>query len=123
MSFVGCNAMCHVINFPVLHSICLRSSLVLFKNGPEYLTRETALVFISLMGFLLQHLVSRSFLVRLRYYFLLFSFFLLRLFDGDHLLLFLLLLVVMIALFYFFILFILFIFIHLFYLYIYCLFY
>ena len=43
-------------------------SLVHFKNGNGYLTRGTALVFISLARFLLHFLVSSSFLVRLRYY-------------------------------------------------------
>ena len=36
------------ISLLVLWSICLSSTLVHFKNGPEYLTRETAKVFISL---------------------------------------------------------------------------
>ena len=38
-SSLGCNALCMVISFLVLWSICLCSSLVHFKNGPEYLTR------------------------------------------------------------------------------------
>ena len=54
-------------------------SLVHFKNGPEYLTRGTAQVFISLIRFLLQRLFSRSFLVYLRYTFFSFN---LGLFDG-----------------------------------------
>ena len=63
-----------VINFLVLWSICLSSSPVNFKNGLEYLTRGTAQVLIALMIFLLQSLVSRSFLVLLRYSFLIFFF-------------------------------------------------
>ena len=34
-SSLGCYAFCIVINFLVLWSICLSSSLVDFKNGPE----------------------------------------------------------------------------------------
>ena len=56
-----------VISFLVLRSICLSSSFAHSKNGPKYLTRETSQVFIPLVRFLLQNLVSRSFLVRLRY--------------------------------------------------------
>ena len=37
-SSLGCNALCMVISFLVLSSICL-SSRVHFKKGPEYLTR------------------------------------------------------------------------------------
>ena len=50
-------------------------------NGPDDLTRETAHVFIHLVRYLLQSLVSRSFLMRLRLSFLIF-FFHLRLFEG-----------------------------------------
>ena len=64
-----------VINFYVFWAICLSFSLVYFKNGPNYLTRETTQLFIALMRFLLQALVSRSFLVRLSYFFLVFFFF------------------------------------------------
>ena len=46
---------------------CLSSLLVHFKNGPEYLTKGTAQVFVPLTRFLQQRLVWRSFLVRLRY--------------------------------------------------------
>ena len=49
MSFLGCNAFCVVINIFVLSFVCLSSSLAHFKNGLEYLTRGTALVFIPLM--------------------------------------------------------------------------
>ena len=56
-------------------SICLSSFLDYFKNGIENLTRRTDQVFISLMGFILQSLISRSFVICLRYTFLLlFSF-------------------------------------------------
>ena len=34
----GCKALCMVISFLVLWSICLSSSVVLFNNGPEYFT-------------------------------------------------------------------------------------
>ena len=64
-----CKDLCIVINFVVLWSICLSFSIVHFKNGPEYLTRESAQMIIPLMKFLLQSLVSRSFLVLLRYSF------------------------------------------------------
>ena len=54
-------AVCIVINFLVLGSIYLSSSIVHFKNDPEYLTWGTVQVFIPLMRFLMQSLVSRSF--------------------------------------------------------------
>ena len=66
-SSLGCNALCMVISFQVLWSICLSSSLVNLRKGPEYLTRGTALVFIPLIRFLLLSFVSSSFLVLLRY--------------------------------------------------------
>ena len=65
---------CLVISFLVLWSICLSSSLVYFKNGPEYLTRGTAQVFIPLTRFLQQSFVSSNFLALLRYAFLIFLF-------------------------------------------------
>ena len=68
-----CNALCMVISLLVLWSICLSSSLVHFKNGPEYLTRSSAKVFISLIRFLLYILISSIFLALLRYPFLIFS--------------------------------------------------
>ena len=71
---LGCNALCMVISFLVLWSICLSSSLVLLRKGPEYLTRGTAQVFIPLMRFLLESFVSSSFLVLLRYSFRILSF-------------------------------------------------
>ena len=63
-----------VISFLVLWSICLSSSLVYFKNGPEYLTRNTAQVFIPLIRSQFHSFVSSNFLVHLRYSFLIFSF-------------------------------------------------
>ena len=48
------------------------SPQVHFQNGPEYLTRGTASVFIPLMRFLLCSLFLSSFLVPLRYFFLLY---------------------------------------------------
>ena len=68
-SSLGCNTLCMVISFFVLWSICLSSSLVHLRKGPEYLTRGTAQVFIPLMRFLLESFVSSSFLVLLRYSF------------------------------------------------------
>ena len=41
------------ISFLFLWSICLRSSLTHFKNTPEYLTRWTAQIFITLIRFIL----------------------------------------------------------------------
>ena len=74
MSFLGCNTFCIIVNFLVLWSICLSSLLDQFKNGPKYLTRGTVRVFIPLMSFPLQSLVSRSFFVLLWSFFLIFSF-------------------------------------------------
>ena len=73
-SSLGCNALCIVISFLVLWSNCLSSSLAHFKNGPEYLMKGTAQVFISLIRFLLYNFVSCSFLALLRYSFEIFSF-------------------------------------------------
>ena len=56
-----------IISFLVLWSICLSSSLVHFRKGPEYLTRGTAQVSIPLVRFLLESFVSSSYLVLLRY--------------------------------------------------------
>ena len=50
-------------------SICLSSSLVHVRKGPEYLTRSTAQVFTPLIRFLWESFVSSSFLVLLRYSF------------------------------------------------------
>ena len=41
MRFLRCKALYIVINFFVLSSICLTSSLVYLNNGSEYLTRKT----------------------------------------------------------------------------------
>ena len=69
-----------VINFLVLWLTCLISSLVHFKKNLDYLSRETAQLFITLMGFLLQGFFWSSLLVLLSNYFLIF-FFNLCLFD------------------------------------------
>ena len=53
MSYLACKALCIIINFLVFCSVCWRSSLVYFRNGPEYLTRGTTQEFIRLMRFLL----------------------------------------------------------------------
>ena len=68
-SSLRCKSLCIVISFLVLLSNCL-SSLVNFKNGPEYLTRETAQVFIPRIRFLLYSFVQSSSTVLLRYSFL-----------------------------------------------------
>ena len=68
-STLGCYALCMVISFLVFWSIRLSSCLVDFKNSPEYLTRGTAQVFTPFIRFLLNSLVSRSFLVLRIYYF------------------------------------------------------
>ena len=65
----GCHTLCMVISFFVLLSICLSSSLVHLRRGLEYLTRDTAQVFIPLIRFRLESFVSSSFLVLLRYSF------------------------------------------------------
>ena len=70
-----CKALYIVINFLVLWSIYLSSSQVLFKNGPECLTKGTAREFIVSMRFLLESVVSRSFIVRLGYSFRIFLFY------------------------------------------------
>ena len=64
----------YCISFLVLWSICLSSSLVHLREGPEYLTSGIAQVFISLIRFLLLSFISSSFLVLLRYSFWIFSF-------------------------------------------------
>ena len=71
-SSLGCNTLYMVISFLVLWSICLSSSLVHFNEGPEYLTKGTTQVFIPLICFLQDSSVSSSFLVLLKYYFLIF---------------------------------------------------
>ena len=77
----GCKALCIVHSVLVLWFICKSSSLFHFKNSPGYLTINIAQVFVLLMRFLLCNLVSSSFLVLLKYSFLIF-FFHLRIFNG-----------------------------------------
>ena len=77
-SFVGCKTFMHRHEFSFLWSIF--SSLVHFKNGPKYLTRGTAQVFIPLMWFLLYSLVSSIFIRSLEINF----FFNFHLFDAIH---------------------------------------
>ena len=57
---LGYNALCMVISFLVLWSVCLSSSLVHLRKGPEYLPSGTAQVFIPLIRFLLYSFVSSS---------------------------------------------------------------
>ena len=66
---LGCNALWVVVSFHVLWSICLSSSHVHFKKGPEYLKRDTAQVFI-LIKSQLDGFFSCNFLVPLRYAFI-----------------------------------------------------
>ena len=68
-SSLGCKALCMVISFLVLWSNFFKT-----KNGPEYLTRATARVYIPLIRFLLYSFVSSSFLVLLSYTFLILFF-------------------------------------------------
>ena len=70
MSFLLCKILCIVIIFLVLWFICWSSSLVYFKNGPEYLTRWTTQVYILLISFQPNSLVSSCFLVHMKYSFL-----------------------------------------------------
>ena len=63
ISSLGSTAISIVMNFLVLFSICCSSVLCHFKNGPEYLTRRTAEVFIPLIKFLQNSLISSSFFV------------------------------------------------------------
>ena len=81
ISSLGCKALCIVLSFLVFVSICWNSSLVHFKNGPKYLTRRTAQLFILFIRFLPYSFVSSSFLILLRY-FKKFFLFHLCLFDG-----------------------------------------
>ena len=69
ISYRGCKTLWIVFSFLVLWFICLSSSLIYFKNGPEYLLRETAQVFTPLVRFQQYSFVSRSFLFFLRYSF------------------------------------------------------
>ena len=61
-------ALCIIMSFLILRSISGCTSLVNFKNGPEYFTSGTAKMFYPLMRFLQYSLFSRSFLVLLRYF-------------------------------------------------------
>ena len=49
MSSLGCNALCMIISFLVLWSICLSSSLIHFMYGLEYLMRGTLLLLLLLL--------------------------------------------------------------------------
>ena len=69
MSSLGCKTLCIVISFFVLWTICQSSSLVPFKNGSKYLTRETVHMFISLIRFPKQSLFLRIVFYILRYSF------------------------------------------------------
>ena len=80
-SSLGCKALCIVISFLVLWSLCVNLSQVHLRKGLEYLTSSTAQVFIPLIRFWLLSFVSSSFLVLQRYSFWIF-FFHFRLFDG-----------------------------------------
>ena len=64
----GSKAICMVISFLVLWCICWSCSLVQYKNGPEYLTKETAPAFNSVMRFQSYSLVSSSFLWRYSFF-------------------------------------------------------
>ena len=63
MSSLGYRDLCIVIDFLVLWSISLSSSLLHFKNGLEYLKRKTGQGYIPLKRLLVQSMVLRSFLV------------------------------------------------------------
>ena len=62
----------HQLSCPLV--FCPSSFLIHFKNGTEYLSRGITLMLIPLMRFLRQSLASKSFLVCLRYCFVIFSF-------------------------------------------------
>ena len=72
MSSLVSKALCIVLIFHVLCFIFLNSCFVYFKNGPEYLIKGTAKMFIPLMRFLQQSSVTSRFFVFLSYFFLLF---------------------------------------------------
>ena len=63
-----------VLNKAVVWMVTTRPLMNGPKNGPKYLTRRKALVFIPLIRFLLYSFVSSSFLGLLKYCFLIFSF-------------------------------------------------
>ena len=75
MSSLGCKVLCIVINYLVLRPICWSSSLDHSTNGPEYLTKGTAQVFIPLMKFLLQSVGFKKFSCSFQVLFSYFSFF------------------------------------------------
>ena len=60
-----------VMSFLVLSSTCLGSSLIHFKNGPEYFTRRKAKVLIPLIRFLLYSFVSSFLVLQSLFFFLL----------------------------------------------------
>ena len=70
MSSLGCKALCIVIIFFLSFGPFFVFSPYSFKNGPKYLTDQ---VFVPLIRFLLQSLVSRNFLVLLSYPFIISS--------------------------------------------------
>ena len=61
LSTLSLRCLMRVIRFLVLWSICLSSSLVHFRKGPEYLTRGTAQIFIPLIRFRQESFVLSSF--------------------------------------------------------------
>ena len=74
MSSLVCRALCKVMSFLVLLSICLSSSFVHFQNGLELLTRGSAQLFNPFLRFLWYSLASSNFDVLLRYSFKFFFF-------------------------------------------------
>ena len=68
-SSFGCKALSTVLSFLVPWSIRWNSSLINFKNGPEYLAKGKVQVFINFMRFLPYTLVSSSFLLPPRFSF------------------------------------------------------
>ena len=73
-AFLECQALRIHICYFLLWSLSQSSPLVHFKNGPEILTQRTSYVFISLVRFLLQSFVLRSFQVLLIYSLIMFFF-------------------------------------------------
>ena len=73
LSSLEYKALSTIISSLSLWYICLISFFVHFQNDPGYHTRGNAQLFIPLIRFQLQSLVSTSFLVLLRYTFLTFS--------------------------------------------------
>ena len=74
MPFLGCKTLYIIVNFFLLISAFLNSSFFEFKWSSKNLSRETTQVFILLIRFPLQSLVSRNSLVLLRNSFLIFTF-------------------------------------------------